>query len=82
MADAPQGGGGAHAEGGHPVTLGGFDVCTPVSDVNLSNRDQSISNRVQNIDIRTVAPDSPADRDYDDPYPGGSTPTLGVPGDG
>lgn len=40
------------------------------------------TNIVQRIDVTTIGNDQPDDSDYDDPYPGGATPTLGVPSDG
>lgn len=48
----------------------------------ISNRDQSATNRGANIDVTKIANDEPNDSDYDDPYPGGDTPSLGVPADG
>lgn len=36
------------------------------------------TNIVQRIDVTTIANDGPDDSDYDDPYPGGPTPSLSV----
>lgn len=80
-ASAPQGTGDAGAEGGHCFTLGGFDSTGKVPDVNLPNTEVQ-NNVVRNIDVTSVANDMPGDHDYDDPYPGGPTGSLGVPGDG
>lgn len=40
------------------------------------------TNRGPNIDITKVANDEADDGDYDDPYPGGDTPSIGIPADG
>jgi hypothetical protein len=48
----------------------------------VTNRDDAGSNIVQRIDVTTIANDMPNDADYDDPYPGGDTASLGNPLDG
>lgn len=89
--NAPQGGSTGHAQGAYPGRVDfpsesfgqeGPEASDKVPNPQLSNRDQSITNRVADIDFNSVAKDMPGDRDYDDPYPGGPTKTLGVPGDG
>lgn len=91
MANAPQGNGGGSAEGGHVSALPKWSTETfdkegiedPVQQPptpNLGNT--ALDNRVQSIDVTKIANDEPNDSDYDDPYPGGDTPSLGLPLDG
>jgi hypothetical protein len=44
--------------------------------------DPGIDNIVSRPDLTKIAPDLPGDNDYDDPYPGGATASLGLPLDG
>jgi hypothetical protein len=78
-----------HAQGAHAAPLPKWstktfdqaDVEDPVQQPPNPTVDQPDSNIVQRVDIRTIAVDAPNDSDYDDPYPGGSTPdlSLGIP---
>lgn len=89
MANAPQGGGTGHAQGAHPGPLPKWSTETfdqegqeepvqvPPTVAGQSNR-EDLTNIAQRIDVTTIANDEPDDGDYDDPYPGGPTPSLGV----
>lgn len=55
----------------------------PPTVPSVDNRlDVNASSIVQRIDVTKIANDEPNDSDYDDPYPGGDTPSLGLPTDG
>jgi hypothetical protein len=78
-----------HAEGGHAAPLPKWSTETFDQEGAESNQQPPNptvtppeSNIVQRIDVTSIANDMPGDSDYDDPYPGGATKTLGVPGDG
>lgn len=57
----------------HPIAPLGDGVPTFEDVHNHYPAEPGITNRVQDVNMRSLANEPPNDRDYDDPYPGGST---------
>lgn len=67
--------GGISFSGDQPPTADGVTNLFPADPAGMT----SISDR---FDITKVAPDKQGGNDIEDPYPGGDTPSLGLPLDG